>query len=619
MNKYLVWFRRVVWLGILMNLFFIIPSLFAPQLLNITFGLGAESNDVWLRNVGMLLLSVSIFYAGATFDPLRYPAYTWLVAISRLIASVFWLYMMRVSGYPALMRQFLIADLAFGIVLCVLLQLGMPADSKISLKNFKQCWSQFVGWLKLKVRSKTVWATVIVLAVLGGFVGYQLWSRLLRKYPDISYASQQDHWKHGAIGLDNASRVPYYIWKVIPQMFPEKFPGPGGWASFGFIMEDGSDLPVGFSLRHIGYPAVEANCALCHTGSYRESPTSKPQLIYGGPAHEMDLQGFQRFLFAVGTDPRFTPDNVLNEIKKTENLSMIDSLVYRYLIIPATIQGLAQQKKDYAWQDLRPPQGRGRVDTFNPTKFIVYHLPDDQSIGTTDLPQVWNQEPRQHMWLHWDGNNNEITQRNYAAAMAIGARPDTVIPESFKRDTDFLLGLAPPAYPFEVNREQAARGEQLFKNNCASCHAQDGPDFGKVMPQVGTDRHRVDSFTQQLVDKFHTVKFGDVLFTAYRKTDGYVATFIDGLWARAPYLHNGSVPNLWELLQPEAARTRAFYRGYNVYDPKNLGFVTTGAEAEKVGFRYDTSVPGNSSAGHEYGTTLSEQEKWDLIEYLKTL
>jgi hypothetical protein len=617
MNKYLRWFRRVVWLGIIMNLFFIIPSLFAPQLLNITFGLGVESNDVWLRNVGMLLISICFFYAGAAFDPLRYPGYTWLVAVSRLIAAVFWLYMIRVSGYPALMRQFLFADLAFGIVLCVLLQLGLPADSKISLVNFKRCWAQFVEWLKVKLRSKTVWATVIVLALLGGFVGFQLWNRLLRKYPDIVYASQEDHWKHGAIGLSSESRIPYLVWKALPRMFPEKI--PGGWASFGFIMEDGQELPVGFSLRHIGYPAVEANCALCHTGSYREAPGSRPKLIYGGPAHEMDLQGFQRFLSEAGTDPRFTPENVLNEIKKTEQLSFMDSLVYRYLILPATIQGLAQQKKDYAWQDLRPPQGRGRVDTFNPTKFIVYHLPDDHTIGTTDLPQVWNQEPRQHLWLHWDGNNNEIKQRNYAAAMAIGARPDTVIPESFQRDTDFLLALPPPAYPFEINKDQAKRGEEVFKNNCAGCHAPDGKEFGQVMPQIGTDRHRVDSFTQQLVDKFHTVRFGDVLFTAYRKTDGYVATFIDGAWARAPYLHHGSVPSVWDLLQPASARPTVFYRGYNVYDPKKLGYISDGPEAEQNGFRYDTSIPGNSNAGHEHGTTLSDQEKWDLIEYLKTL
>lgn len=617
MNKHLRWFSRIVWLGIVMNLLFVVPSLLAPQLLNIVFGLGPESNEVWLRNAGMLLLSLCIFYAGAAFNPARYPGYSWLVAVSRLVAAVFWLYMVRVSGFPRLMWQFFFADLIFGVVLVALLQLGLPAESRISAANFKRGWAGIVAWFKAKLRSKPVWIGVAVVVLLAGVVGYVLWDRLLRKYPDIVYNMPEEHWKYGAIGLSSESRVPYLVWKALPRMFPEKM--PGGWASFGLIVEDGRELPVGFSLRHIGYPAVEANCALCHTGSYRESAGAKPKLIYGGPAHEMDLQSFQRFLSEAGTDPRFTPDNVLNEIEKTDHLSAIDRLIYRYLIIPATIQGLARQKQDYSWENLRPAQGRGRVDTFNPTKFNVYHMPDDQSIGTTDLPQVWNQEPRVHMWLHWDGNNDDIRQRNYAAAMAIGARPDTVIPESFTQDTNFLLKLPPPAYPFPVNREQAARGAELFKADCAQCHAQEGPRFGQVMPEVGTDRHRVDSFTQGLVDKFHTVKFGNVLFTSYRKTDGYVATFIDGLWARAPYLHNGSVPSLWDLLQPAQSRTRVFYRGYNVYDPKAVGFVSSGSEAERYGFRYDTAVPGNSNAGHEYGTTLTDQQKWDLIEYLKTL
>ena len=619
MNKYLKWFRLIVWIGILVNLSVAIPAILAPQLLNITFGLGPEVSDVWLRNVGMLLLSISMFYAGAAADPLRFPAYSWLVALSRLIAAVFWLYMMRVTSYPALMRQFLLADLAFGVVLSLLLQLGLPADSKISLTNLKKLLGRLGTSVKTALKLKTVRAVIVILVLAAAFIGFEAWSHLLRKRPDIVYSSQEDHWKHGAIGLSSESRIPYLVFKILPQMFPEKLPGPGGWASFGFIMEDSNELPIGFAKRDIGFPAVEANCGLCHTGSYRESPTSKPKLIYGGPAHEMDLQSFQRFLAACATDPRFTPDNVLNEIKKTENLSWIDSLFYRYLIIPATIQGMAQQKQMYAWEDSRPTEGRGRVDTFNPTKFIVYKLPDDHSIGTTDLPQVWNQEPREHLWLHWDGNNNEIQQRNYAAAMAIGARPDTVIPESFKRDTDFLLKLPPPAYPFPVDKELAQHGEEIFKTTCAACHMPDGKDFGKVMPEVGTDRHRVDSFTQQLVDKFHTVRFGDILFTSYRKTDGYVGTFVDGAWARAPYLHHGAVPTLWDLLQPVANRPKVFYRGYNVYDPKNLGYISFGADAEKQGFRFDTSIPGNSNAGHEYGTNLSDADKWALIEYLKTL
>jgi hypothetical protein len=617
MNTSLKWFSRIVWLGIFVNLAIAIPAIAAPQLFNITLGLGPAVSDIWLRNVGMLLISMCVFYAGAAHNPLRFPGYSWLVACSRLVAAIFWLYMLRVDAHPALMRRFFFVDLAFGLVLGLLLQLGLPVESKISLANFKLLLREVGQVIKGRLQSKTVRLVIVIVILFVGFAAYEFWDHLIRQRPDIVYAAQEDHWKHGAIGLGNDSRIPYLVFKVLPRMFPEKL--PGGWASFGFIIEDGNELPIGFARREIGFPVVEATCSLCHTGSYRESPSSKPKLIYGGPAHELDLQAFQRFLADCATDSRFTPGNILREIKKTENLSLIDSLFYRYLILPATIQGMAQQKEMYAWQNSRPLQGRGRVDTFNPTKFIVYHLPDDQSIGTTDLPQVWNQEPRQHLWLHWDGNNNEIEQRNYAAAMAIGARPDSVIPESFKRDTDFLLKLPPPAYPFPIDKILAQHGADVFKTTCVACHTPEGKEFGKVIPQVGTDRHRVDSFTQELVDKFHTVKFGNILFTAYRKTDGYVSTFIDGAWARAPYLHHGAVPTLWDLLQPAANRPKIFYRGYNVYDPKNLGYIFSGAEAEKYGFRYDTSIPGNSNAGHEYGTTLSDADKWALIEYLKAL
>src|SRR4029078_5411412 len=93
MNKYLKWFRLIVWIGILVNLSVAIPAILAPQLLNITFGLGPEVSDVWLRNVGMLLLSISMFYAGAAADPLRFPAYSWLVTLSRLIPAGLLLYM----------------------------------------------------------------------------------------------------------------------------------------------------------------------------------------------------------------------------------------------------------------------------------------------------------------------------------------------------------------------------------------------------------------------------------------------------------------------------------------------------------------------------------------------
>jgi hypothetical protein len=84
-------------------------------------------------------------------------------------------------------------------------------------------------------------------------------------------------------------------------------------------------------------------------------------------------------------------------------------------------------------------------------------------------------------------------------------------------------------------------------------------------------------------------------------------------------LHNGSVPNLRALLMPEEQRPRVFYRGYDVVDPVNVGFISDGPEAAKVGFRVDTSIPGNGNQGHRYGTDLLAPQKEDLLEYLKTL
>ena len=108
-------------------------------------------------------------------------------------------------------------------------------------------------------------------------------------------------------------------------------------------------------------------------------------------------------------------------------------------------------------------------------------------------------------------------------------------------------------------------------------------------------------------------------FDTIVRKEGYVAPPLDGIWLRAPYLHNGSVPSLTDLLKSPDQRPTAFYRGYDVYNPDKGGFVTAGVDAEKVGFRYDTSIRGNSNQGHLYGTDLPTDDKNALVEYLKTL
>jgi hypothetical protein len=98
--------------------------------------------------------------------------------------------------------------------------------------------------------------------------------------------------------------------------------------------------------------------------------------------------------------------------------------------------------------------------------------------------------------------------------------------------------------------------------------------------------------------------------------NSYKARPLNGIWATAPYLHNGSVPNLWQLLQSPEQRVKEFYVGTRAFDPKNVGFETQPFEG---GFRFDTTLPGNSNEGHVYGTQLADEQKWELIEYLKSL
>ena len=158
-----------------------------------------------------------------------------------------------------------------------------------------------------------------------------------------------------------------------------------------------------------------------------------------------------------------------------------------------------------------------------------------------------------------------------------------------------------------------------------------------AIANIGTDPARLNSFTTEFVFNQNTFGSGQWWrFNHFRKTDGYVNMPLDGLWARAPYLHNGSVPTLRDLLKPSKGkggefvaglhRPKVFTRGDDVYDPKNVGF-RSDAERERSDdgrklFLYDTSLKGNRNTGHEgaqFGTELPANDKEALLEYLKKL
>jgi hypothetical protein len=100
----------------------------------------------------------------------------------------------------------------------------------------------------------------------------------------------------------------------------------------------------------------------------------------------------------------------------------------------------------------------------------------------------------------------------------------------------------------------------------------------------------------------------------------YESRVLRGIWATAPYLHNGSVPNLWELLTPPKERKSTFMVGSRAFDPKNVGYGTDQSPFKSGKFVTDPkNANGNGNGGHEYGTGLTPDERWAIIEYLKTL
>jgi Cytochrome C oxidase, cbb3-type, subunit III len=385
----------------------------------------------------------------------------------------------------------------------------------------------------------------------------------------------------------------------------------------------------------LGLDIVGLNCAVCHTGSVRATAESARQIVLGMPSNTVDLQAYFEFLFACAGDGGFTVDAVMERIRSKGGLDWYERLLYPRAIREFREKALAQKKKVSYWEqtDKYPKFGPGRVDTFNPYKVLFFNANEvGDWVGTADFPSLWNQGRRKQMNLHWDGNNNSVRERNISAAIGAGVvapnderrtvRP-TLDEKSMARIADWILEFGPPAFPGRIDEKLAKTGAGVFNIHCASCHSFTGKDAGQVTKltdeKLRTDAHRLNSFTPEMVEKMNTWGEGHWwAFSHFHKTDGYANSPLDGIWLRGPYLHNGSVRTLRQLLYP-SERREILHRGTDVYDWEGLGFADIAAEGERKYFKFNTQLPGNSNHGHTYGAELSDGEKTSLLEYLKTL
>lgn len=241
--------------------------------------------------------------------------------------------------------------------------------------------------------------------------------------------------------------------------------------------------------------------------------------------------------------------------------------------------------------------------------------------------------------------------------------------------------LTPPAWPADVfgaiDDAKAARGHDIYERQCANCHERPFAvtPSGLVVYQlftlkeIGISPLIIENFDQPVEIDGKSVRFATAAFTVLEnlKRRYYTANQIPeqtqaeweertrrpppqwkpmmrstlaeadeypdsrggrvspakplaGIWATAPYLSNGSVANMWDLLTPAAERPKSFTLGSREYDVAKLGYRSSpDSKAPAPPWEFKTTLPGNSNAGHVYGTTLAEGDKWALIEYLKKL
>ncbi len=474
---------------------------------------------------------------------------------------------------------------------------------------------------------------LILLIVAGAWLG---WARGFREEPQPAWVfeSAEARFKYGSIGAEHDAGVPYWIFYVLPRVFPEKFvqdgkPAPGGYAALGVAWEQGQELPVGFTKKTIGFPRVANNCAACHTTSYRSDADSNPVFVTAGAGHTVNIQNFFRLLIDCAKDPRFNADILMAEINRVTQLDLIDKLLYRFAIIPITKKRLLEREAQFAWlyRPDFPDWGRGRDDAMNLTKYFMIRAPMDDTFGPTDIPAIWNLGK-----YHWDkghrlnyaGDSHDVYSVVIDSALGVlGAAPadKADFAAQVKWLQDYLTHKAPPKYPFPIDADRAAAGKTVFDAHCASCHASERTGTRIPLAEVGTDPGRLESWNKWAAIKANeTVAAMGIERRGLVEEDlgGYKIPFLDGLWLRAPYLHNGSVPTLRDLLEPAASRPKVFWRGYDVFDQAKVGFVSDGDDARRTGTRMDTAGKGGGNQGHEFGTALAAGDKEALVEYLKT-
>jgi hypothetical protein len=478
--------------------------------------------------------------------------------------------------------------------------------------------------------------------------------------------------------------VPMVMLRLFPELFPQYWGQPSEhFAAVGFAQdpyEPWRVLPLGLgyagSTPAVSTPAGPVNvnvvtltCMGCHGGRV-QGPDGVVRTFPGAPNTQFD--GFRTAVYMTVNDPGYTaaafraalaakpPGWVYGDptqlVQETLERAIFMAPGGAEAMLAQVQQGsnffatrFAETLGAYTYgQTPNAPNpagptpgyldaiGAGITIVVDPTQMTPAQLQAalPPAPAMIDIMSVWTQNARPA--AQWDGSIQDHLHRNLAAEFGVVGDPSHISMQNADLTTPFTDAMPSPPYPYDVDTGAAIRGGHLFGEYCASCHyAGNATIF--ALSDVGTDPNRAIIWKPYSVGALRAVlreactdtvtcnPGGQPLTDAQivNPTGGYMALPLNGIWARAPYLHNGSVPTLAALLTKQ--RPAQFYRGNIAYDTTNVGFVAD-KPVTPYAAPFDTTRSGNSNVGHDTPEFLgpidwanSPGQLRDILEYMKTL
>ncbi len=376
-----------------------------------------------------------------------------------------------------------------------------------------------------------------------------------------------------------------------------------------------------------GVEVVGPNCFTCHAGEVAG------ELVLGAPGIDLDFGGFASQIAGFQSQVA-----LLQDLLEPASFAELERFAERLAIVAPWVQTAVAgtNPADNLAGILFSHRDRDTLAWFDEPILE----PPPQVVVPVDVPPLWRMKKKNSMFYAAAGRGDHARIMMTTSTLCVDSRAEAeAIDATFGDVRAWITSLEAPRWPEDklgaIDQGLAREGEAVFVAECSKCHgtyAEGGGDAGDTYPNlwVHEDEVRTDAAVAlgathaatRFVEWFNQSFYGE---TAYLEPKpGYVPPPLDGIWATAPFLHNGSVPTLAALLDSRL-RPR-YWRRAGAWDAVavGLGFrvsevgheALTGDAARAV---YDTTLLGHGNAGHFYGDPLSDTERRAVLEYLKTL